>query len=370
MLEVGYIMSIADLQHIEFLKQALWLAESQRGFCAPNPAVGALVVKDGNVIARGVHHGVGTVHAELDALQKLDVTQTQGADLYVTLEPCCHFGRTPPCTQCIIESGIASVFYGFQDPNPLVNGKGGRGLQAAGIVTHYLEVPEIVTFYRSYTYWTRTKRPWVIGKLAMSLDGKIAGPKGAPISITHADAMHYTHVRRQQSDALLSTVQTVLHDNPQLNIRLNKQSIKKNVYLLDSHLKFPLNARLIKMAKQIILLHLPCTDSKISDRRDILMAHGLRCFSIGAGQGGLDLHAALALIGKQGIQDLWIEAGAICLSSFFTQSLLNQLFIYIAPVILGQQALSAFAEPWSTLDAVKSVSWRICGNDIICQITC
>src|SRR3990167_2136538 len=170
-------------QHIHRLKQALSLAESQRGFCAPNPSVGALVVKEGELIAEGVHRGPMKPHAEVEAIHHAG-NQAEGASLYVTLEPCCHWGRTPPCTDLIVKSRIKAVYYAFQDPNPKVAGQGAKQLQAAGIECHSVELPEVTDFYRSYHYWIREGRPWVTAKLAISLDGKIAGPHGEPVSLT------------------------------------------------------------------------------------------------------------------------------------------------------------------------------------------
>src|SRR5688572_12392757 len=154
------------------LRAALDEARRGRGLCAPNPAVGAVLVQKDFIVSKGYHHGAGLPHAEVEALADVREDLSQ-ATLYVTLEPCCHQGRTPPCTRFLIERGIKKVVYGHQDPNPVVAGKGEAELRAAGVEVTHLPLPEVERFYRSYDHWTRTGRPFVTAKLALSLDGKI-----------------------------------------------------------------------------------------------------------------------------------------------------------------------------------------------------
>jgi diaminohydroxyphosphoribosylaminopyrimidine deaminase/5-amino-6-(5-phosphoribosylamino)uracil reductase len=152
------------MTHEIYLKQALQLAEIRRGFCAPNPSVGAVVVKNNKVISTGFHFASGAPHAEVDALNKCG-DEARGATIYVTLEPCCHWGKTPPCTQLLIDRGIKTVIYGLSDPNPLVAGKGHANLEAANISCEQYTVPEISAFYASYYYWHKTGLPWVTAKI-------------------------------------------------------------------------------------------------------------------------------------------------------------------------------------------------------------
>ena len=228
-----------------FLLQALELAAAHRGFCAPNPAVGAVLVQAGVVIATGVHRGCGSPHAERDLLSKID---TCSADmiLFVTLEPCCHFGRTPPCTDIIIEKKIKQVVYAHNDPNPIVNGGGQKVLTAAGISCRQVDVAEVEEFYRSYDYWHKHKLPFVTAKLALSADEKTAGANGVPVAITGGATKIFTHQKRLQSDAILITAATIIADDPQMNCRLTGRIVRKPVFVLDRLGRVPKTAKIFQ----------------------------------------------------------------------------------------------------------------------------
>ncbi|MGB6976420.1 MAG: bifunctional diaminohydroxyphosphoribosylaminopyrimidine deaminase/5-amino-6-(5-phosphoribosylamino)uracil reductase RibD, partial [Gammaproteobacteria bacterium] len=244
-------------QPSHYLLEALELAELRRGFCAPNPAVGAVVVKQGRVLATGYHKASGQPHAEAEALGSLG-DEARGATLYVTLEPCCHLGKkTPPCTELLIARGIREVYYGFTDPNPQVAGLGAQALQAAGIPCKHVPLASIDEFYQSYAHWWQTRQPWLTAKLALSLDGKIAGAKGKRMNITGAELQQYTHTLRHQADALLTTARTILNDDPQMNVRLGDKVIAKPLYIIDRELYLPLTARIWQTAKTICILHKP-----------------------------------------------------------------------------------------------------------------
>src|SRR3990167_7826390 len=210
--------------HDYYLNEALVLAKKRRGFCAPNPSVGAVIVKNRKMIGSANHWAAGYFHAERQALMEIG-KKAKGASLYVTLEPCCHWGKTPPCTDIIIHSGIKKVFYAARDPNPIISGKGIQILKSAGILCEQIKLPAIDLFYQSYYYWTQHHLPWVTAKLAMSLDGKIAGPQGEPVSLTGAQLNTFTHQSRRESDAILTTVNTIIHDDPQMNVRLHDEII-------------------------------------------------------------------------------------------------------------------------------------------------
>jgi diaminohydroxyphosphoribosylaminopyrimidine deaminase/5-amino-6-(5-phosphoribosylamino)uracil reductase len=227
-----------------YLCAALTQAQVNRGFCSPNPAVGAIIVKDHKVLATGFHLGPGTHHAEVDAIKKLSPAETAGATIYISLEPCCHFGRTPPCTDALIQAGIKRVVYGYEDPNPLVKGKSQSLLQAANISCDYLPIAEIDAFYQSYSHWHLTKMPFITAKIALTLDGKMAGKLGQPIAITGPALQEFTHQSRKLSDAILTTAETILKDDPQLNIRLKNTIFTKPIYILDRQLKVSPEARI------------------------------------------------------------------------------------------------------------------------------
>jgi len=327
-----------NTSHLYYLSIALEQARLGRGFCAPNPAVGACVVKNGVVIAEGYHHGCGLPHAEVEALNKVGA-KAKGATLYVTLEPCCHYGRTPPCVEKIKAAGIAAVYFAYSDPNPIVAGKGQQQLQQAGIVCEHLALPEINQFYQSYQHWTEHKMPWVSIKLALSADDKIAGEKGARMQITGAACQDYTHQQRYLSDAILTTAETLLHDDPQLNVRLQNKIFKKPLYVLDSNLRTPLTAKIFQTTEPVTIFHNSAADIHL---RDALIAQGARCVAVESNAEGLDLHQVLQYIGSDGRHDVWVEAGGRCFQSFVKNKLAHRVITYRAPTVLGPAATSAF----------------------------
>jgi diaminohydroxyphosphoribosylaminopyrimidine deaminase/5-amino-6-(5-phosphoribosylamino)uracil reductase len=349
--------SIAQMQ------RALSLAQSRRGFCAPNPPVGAVITQGEQVLATGAHFGSGHPHAEIEALKLLNY-KANGAILYVTLEPCCHFGKTPPCTDQIIKSGIREVYFGLLDPNPIVAGKGIAALEKAGIRCELIDLAEIHDFYASYIFWTKYQRPVVTAKIALSLDGKMAGPDGAPIIITGPQLQRYTHENRKHSDAILSTINTVIKDDPQFNARIDNEIIKKPVYILDSKLRLPSHAKILQTAKTLTIFHGPEANEK---RKKELITAGVRCEAIATTKTGLNLNEVLACIGRDGIHDLWVEAGGKCFQAFLQEKLINRALIYVAPKILGDKTTPAFTQTLSFAE-YGQIKWSVYGADSMCEI--
>jgi diaminohydroxyphosphoribosylaminopyrimidine deaminase/5-amino-6-(5-phosphoribosylamino)uracil reductase len=348
-----------------YLRKALELAKIRRGFCAPNPSVGAVVVRDGLVIAAGHHAGPGLDHAEADALKKLSFAQARGATVYVTLEPCCHYGRTPPCTDMLIKAGVKRVVYGFGDPNPIVAGKGQSALEAAGIVCEHLFLAEINTFYESYRYWHSTNKPFVTAKIALSLDGKIAGATGEPIKITGEALQEFTHYSRKKNDAILTTSKTILKDDPQLNVRSQGQTISKILYVLDTHLNVPVDAKVFKTASSIIFFH---ASTAAPERISALQANGARCISVDTEAGKLNLNQVIDAIGRDGIHDLWIEAGGECFAAFAQQQLLHKAFIYVGSRWVGDGKAAFDNKFVLDLFNTSQVRWLQFGRDVLCEI--
>lgn len=322
--------------HQDYLLQALNEAQKRRGFCAPNPSVGAVIVKNGRVLATASHHRAGADHAEVAAIKQ--VTESlAGASLYVSLEPCCHFGRTPPCTKAIIEAGFHAVFYAHADPNPSVSGRGAAILNAAGITCTQMSIDEIEHFYQSYDHWTKSKTPSVTAKLALSADDKIAGPMGEPVAITGDCAKEYTHQCRQRSDAILTTAMTILRDDPQLNVRLQSQTIAKPIYILDRRCQLTLDKKIFQSAASVTIFHDDSLDAThFQDDK-------VKCIPIECRDDKLDLKQVIHAIGKDGVHDLWVEAGGRCFQSLFEQDLLNRAVIYRSTKTLGDAAQSAFS---------------------------
>lgn len=348
----------------KFLLQALKLAEIRRGFCAPNPAVGAVLVKAGRVIAKGYHWASGEPHAEKMALAEVN-HEAYGASLYVTLEPCCHWGKTAPCTELIIKSGIAEVIYGINDPNPLMNGRGVKLLQAAGVKCQQLSLPEINLFYRSYNYWLARQRPWVTAKLALSLDGKIAQAGGKSIAITGPDLAIYTHQCRERTDAILTTAVTLNRDNSRLNVRLQGKTVKKPVFVLDSKLTLRKDLHIYQTAAELTVFHLKSVDPAKLAR---LQQKGVHCVAIAAVAGRLDLQQVMAYIGAAGRHDLWVEAGGQCFEALLAAQLINTVLIYLSPKTLGHDAYSAFQGGYDLLHNHADCRWRQMGPEVVCQI--
>ncbi len=348
----------------DLLLRTLELAQKRRGFCAPNPAVGALVLKEGEVISEGFHLGAGQPHAEVEALKNLSEANCKGATLYVSLEPCCHFGRTPPCTELIIKKGIRSVVYGHQDPNPVVAGKGAAVLRQAGVDVVQLPMDEVGSFYQSYDYWTHTKKPFTTAKLAMSLDGKIAGPDGKPIALTGEKCREFTHQRRLQSDALLTTAKTVYADDPQLNVRLGDTPIAKPLVLIDRLGRTPPDAKIFQTAKSVTLY---VGEDVPSIRLERLRDAGAEVIALQTIEGRLPLDEILSQLGQRGIHDLWVEGGAALFSAFLHNGLAQRAYLYIAPCLVGA-GVGAFDSSWPQTLAKGRITWIAQGRDVVAEV--
>lgn len=351
--------------HSTYLKEALKLAEMRRGFCSPNPSVGAVIVKNDQILATGFHWQAGSPHAEIDALSKLG-DEARGASLYVTLEPCCHFGRTPPCTESIIARGIARVIYGSEDPNPLMCGKGRQRLTDAGILCVQHPLSEIERFYESYRHWRKTGMPFVTAKIALSLDGKIAGENGEPVLLTKEKARELTHQMRKRSDAILTTSKTILHDNPQLNARLaNGDVLRKPLFVLDSLCRTPRDARIFSSASEVTLFHNALAPK---ERTEFFEAKGAACALVSHSEKGLCLDEVLKAISKKGFHDVWVEAGGRCFEALLRSHLIQRTFVYLAPCWLGSNAYGAFPDDFNPFEGAKKIEWQALGQDALCVV--
>lgn len=347
-----------------YLIKSLNLAKQRLGFCSPNPAVGAVIVGlDGKVLSYGYHEGPGKPHAEIEALDKLKYLAT-GATIYVTLEPCCHYGRTPPCTRAIIASGIKRVVYGYQDPNPIVAGQGVKQLIEAGIECEYIFLKEIEEFYESYSFWHQHKIPFVTAKIAMSLDGKIAGGNNQSIKLTGHDLDIFTHEQRRNHDAILTTATTVNCDNPRLNVRLGNETYAKPLYVLDRELKISKHSTIFSSASSVTLFHSEeVGKNKIID----FVSMGICCIPIKEVSEKLFLEDVLKKIGEDGFYSLWVEAGGKCFSSFIKENLLQKILIYISPKLLGK-GVPAFDGSILLGKSNEIVEWKQYGHDMLCEI--
>lgn len=324
------------MQDENYMQRAIQLAQQGVGWVSPNPLVGAVIVKDGQVIGEGYHARCGEAHAERNALANCR-TDPQGATIYVTLEPCCHYGRTPPCTQAILEAGLSRVVVGSRDPNPLVAGQGLAILQEARLtVCEGVLGKECQALNEVFFHYIRTNKPYVVLKYAMTMDGKIATRTGASQWITGEDARRRVHEDRHRYRGILVGVGTVLADDPQLTCRIPNGRNPLRI-VCDSQLRTPLHAQLVRTAKEIpTLLATCCADEeKLTPYRQ----SGCEILSLPCAEDGyLDLKTLLSSLGERQVDSLLVEGGATLNWSFLQHGLVQKLQCYLAPKLFGGAA--------------------------------
>ncbi len=333
----GKTLNATNPDHQKYMKLALRTAEKGRGGCAPNPFVGAVIVKDGQVIATGWTQHCGGDHAEVQALKKAG-SQARGADLYVTLEPCSHHGKTPPCAKAVIAAGIRRVFAGVSDPNPLVAGKGFALLAEAGIEvqTGFLET-EIRRQLEYHLCRIEKKRPFVIWKAALSLDGKYAAQDGSSQWITNERSRRQVHRLREEADAVLTGIGTVLADDPLLNVRLPRPKKQPLRVVLDPGLDIDPHSKLIQ-SSEISPILLFCARGRYeSPQASKLAALGAEIIPVAAKGDELDLKDILAVLHARGCYCVLLECGSRLASAFFSARLVDKCIIFYGPLLLGGQ---------------------------------
>jgi len=320
---------------MDYMERALSLARSASGDVSPNPAVGAVIVRDGALIAEGYTQPPGSAHAEVVALRQ-GGERAHGAAMYVTLEPCCHFGRTPPCTKAIIESGIAEVHIATIDPNPSVSGQGKAKLEAAGIKTYLGEhEDEARQLNEAYNKFITTGLPLVTAKFAMSLDGRIATGSGDSRWVSGEESREYVHQLRQAADAIMVGVNTVLVDNPRLTARESGDKARKRQpvrVIVDGEARTPATARLFGEPGRTIIA---TTTAAPGDRADKLHRVGAEVLKLPARDGLVDLEALMRELGAREITSILAEGGSNLLGSLFEQGLVDKVIAFVAPMIIG-----------------------------------
>uniref|UniRef100_A0A7C2EIW4 Riboflavin biosynthesis protein RibD n=1 Tax=Ammonifex degensii TaxID=42838 RepID=A0A7C2EIW4_9THEO len=316
-----------------FIRRTLKLAARAQGLTSPNPLVGAVVVRDGRVVGEGYHRRAGLPHAEIEALQAAGEA-ARGATLYVNLEPCCHTGRTGPCTEAIIAAGVKRVVAAMVDPNPLVAGKGIARLREAGIeVAVGVLEEEARRLNEAFIKYVTARRPFVILKTAMSLDGKIATVTGESRWITGEAAREYVHQLRNTCDAVLVGIGTVLKDDPSLTTRLPEGGRDPVRVILDSSARLPLAARVLNQDSEAPTL-VATTEVAPAERLAALRQAGAEVLVCGRGpQVNLDL--LLAELATREIVSVLVEGGSTVNASFLLQGLVDKVVWFIAPRIIG-----------------------------------
>ncbi len=321
---------------MDYMKQALSLAKLALGQVSPNPAVGAIIVKDGEVVGQGYTQPPGSSHAEVMALNQAG-EKARGGVMYVTLEPCSHQGRTPPCTKAIIENGISEVYMAMLDPNPLVSGLGEDELEREGIKTHIGEhEDEAREINEAYIKFIKTRMPFVTAKFAVSLDGKIATKSGDSQWISGSESRKYVHYLRYTTDAIMTGANTVITDNPRLTCRyggvggeVKKQPLR---VVVDGQGRTPPSAQIFAETGKVVVT---LSKSVEAGKKAALIEAGAELIELPDSDRPLDLKELLRMLGERDITSVLVEGGGVLLGSLFDSKLVDKVVAFIAPVIIG-----------------------------------
>ncbi len=352
--------------HEYFMQKALRLALQAKGKTSPNPLVGALVVKNNRIIGRGYHRKAGLAHAEVESLREAG-KRAKGSTLYVSLEPCCFFGKTPPCTDAIIKAGIKKVIIGMRDPNPKNNGRGIRVLRenAIAIKEGYLE-SELKKLNEHFIKYIVRKIPFITVKVGQSLDGKIATKTGDSKWITSYSARSYARRLRTDYDAIMIGINTLINDDPKL--KAAKQHFFKIV--VDPHLKTPLKSKILRRNSKSVIIATGLNSSAIKGKK--LEKLGVRILRIPSKNRKLNLKYLLNKLANLEITSILVEGGGKMIASLFTQHLVDKVLFFIAPKIIGgENAISSVrGEGISSVKHavnLKDIQLRRVGRDYLFQ---
>lgn len=354
--------------NLEYMLKAIELAKKGMGYTSPNPLVGCVVVKDNKIVAQGYHERIGGYHAERNALLSCK-EDLNGAELYVTLEPCCHYGKTPPCTEIIMEKGIKKVYVGSMDPNPLVAGKGVEILRKNGVEVECGVLKEECDALNDiFFHYITTGTPYVIMKYAMTLDGKIACENGDSKWVTGENSRHRVQLLRKRCSAIMVGIGTVLADDPMLNCRI-EEGVDPIRIICDSSLRIPLESNIVRTAKDIRTI-VVCTreGANKNDKLDKLCAAGVEIIEHEGKR--VDLKKLMIELGAMQIDSILLEGGATLNSSALNAGIVNEVNCFIAPKIVGgEKAKTAVAgegvELMSLAHTLKEVSVEKVAQDIL-----
>jgi len=316
----------------DFMRLALQLAEKGRGSTSPNPMVGAVIVKDGIIVGKGYHKAAGMEHAEVEAIKDAG-EKTKDATLYVTLEPCNHYGKTPPCTDLILKSGIKKVVVAVKDPNPLAAG-GLKRLEEAGIETRVGVLEEDAKrLNEAFFCYVAKQRPFVIWKAAMTLDGKIATATGDSRWVTSKSSRRLVHKLRSYVDAIVAGRGTLAADDPELTVREAEAQKKPLRVIFDSHLSLPLTLKVFNDQKAPTLVY--TTNEAPLTKKEMLNAKGVEVVLTSEKEGRVNIREALNDLYSRQITSLLLESGGELTFSFWEEEIVDKIFLFIAPKIVG-----------------------------------
>ena len=354
-----------------FMRRAIELAERARGLTSPNPMVGAVIVRDGTVVGEGFHTAAGAPHAEMEALATAG-SRARGATLYVTLEPCAHQGRTPPCAPAVVAAGIVRVVFAVTDPNPVVDGRGRAVLEAAGVaVTSGVLEADAARQNRVFLTAMHAGRPHVTLKAAVTLDGKLADVHGASKWITGEPARREAHRLRGEADAIVVGVGTVLADDPALTVRLDRPWPREPYrVVLDASARTPPAARLITSgtpSRALVAVGPGAPAAHVQG----LQAAGAEVLRLAASDGRVDVHALLAALHAREVRGVLVEGGAEVHGSFLEAGLVDRVAVFVAPRLLGgRTAPSLIGGRGSELKSaprLEGLSVRTVGEDLLIE---
>ncbi len=354
--------------HQQMMRRALTLARKGVGKTSPNPAVGCVIVREGQIVGEGWHRQAGTPHAEVHALRQAG-ERAHGATVYVTLEPCSHHGRTPPCAEALIAARVGQVFVGMVDPNPLVSGRGVKALQVAGItVTVGVCEPECCQLNEPFIKQMVTGRPFVLLKMAATLDGWSATQSGDSKWITSQPSRTLVHRLRSRMDAVMVGIETVLADDPLLTCRHVKGRNPVRI-IVDSCLRLPLTGQICRTAAQV-----PTIVATVSNDATLiaaLTAAQVEVLVCRSESGQIDLDDLMARLGQNGIQSILLEGGASLAGAALAAGLVDKVALFYAPKLLGGAGTPLFAglPPANISDALPlhNLKVRRCGDDILVE---
>ncbi len=353
---------------LRFMRLALALGRRGLGNTWPNPAVGAIVVKEGIILGRGWTQPGGRPHAETEALKRAG-RAARGATLYVTLEPCSHQGKTPPCVDAVVKAGIARVVSALEDPNPEVSGRGHAMLRERGMTVEVgLCAEQAKREHAGHILRMSEGRPHVLLKLAVSADGKAGAPGRRPMPITGEAARTRVHMMRAQSDAILVGIGTVLADDPVLNCRLPGMEARSPVRIvLDARLRVPLASAIVGRAREIPTWAFGAPDASAM-AEEILRARGVDVIRVPADAGRLDLRAVLKTLAERGITRLMVEGGPTVAAGFLTAGLVDEAALFRSPAEIGEGIAALEGLPLEALtesDHLKAVAQEPVGADTL-----
>ena len=323
-----------------WMKRVLRLAEKGRGRTSPNPMVGAILVKDGRIVAEGYHAKAGEPHAEIIALRKTG-KDAKEATLYLNLEPCTHYGKTPPCAPVVIEAGVRRAVIGMEDPNPLVKGRGVEALKRAGLDVYVgILEKECRRLNEAFCKYILNKEPFLILKVVATLDGKIATRKGESQWISGEASRRFVHRLRDQVDGVIVGIGTVLKDDPMLTARVKGGKDSYRI-ILDSRLRIPENAKVIEISPSKTIV--ATTELAPGEKVERLEKKGVRVLILDSKKGRVDLKPCLFKLGEMGMMSLLVEGGSQLNGSFLDEGLIDKIFLFLSPKLIGDpQALGMF----------------------------